>query len=200
MKKIIISTCLILIFQTLNAITYTNCRIIMNDDTEKIGKAMMPYMLNKKILFISQNAEHITLFSKDLKAIEFDDEGTIRRFEQVLTYKNEKNTKINKNKTWLEVKRTGYVTLYYGFQPGLNTPNGNYWYCLKKDESIAYYITMKYSGGPVITIGTGNLFIKNTSIYFSDYEKLVDKIKSKKLTLDNLTTIVDLYNNWKKRQ
>ena len=70
----------------------------MNDDTEKIGKAMMPYMLNKKILFISQNAEHITLFSKDLKAIEFDDEGTIRRFEQVLTYKNEKNTKINKNK------------------------------------------------------------------------------------------------------
>lgn len=59
---------------------------------------------------------------------------------------------------------------------------------------------MKYSGGLVFTIGTVNLFIKNTSIYFSDYEALVDKIKSKKLTLDNLTTIVDLYNNWKKRQ
>lgn len=169
----------------------------MSDNTERFGQAMKPNMLDKTIDFVSKNSERIILKSDEIKSIEFTEDGKTVRFERILTYRNYSNKNINKTKSWLEVKNSGYVTLYFGFQRGINTPNMNLWYCLRKDETVAYFISMKYSGGLVMTVGTGSEFVKNASFYFSDYPDLVSKIQSKEYKFNDLNTIVEVYNKWK---
>lgn len=197
MRKIIIFTFLILLFQTISASELITCKLIMSDNTERFGQAMKPNMLDKTIDFVSKNSERIILKSDEIKSIEFTEDGKTVRFERILTYRNYSNKNINKTKSWLEVKNSGYVTLYFGFQRGINTPNMNLWYCLRKDETVAYFISMKYSGGLVMTVGTGSEFVKNASFYFSDYPDLVSKIQSKEYKFNDLSTIVDVYNKWK---
>lgn len=197
MKKIVISMFLILTIQIISASGYTTCKLIMNDNTEKLGQALKPNMMDKTIKFISENSQRIKLKSDEIQSIEFIEDGRTVKYDRVLTYRNYSNKNINKNKSWLEVLKSGYVTLYFGFQQGINSPNMNMWYCLRKNEKVAYFISMKYSGGLVMTVGTGNEFVKNASFYFSDYSDLVGKIKSKEYKFDDLSTIVDVYNGWK---
>ncbi|MFV0392019.1 MAG: hypothetical protein ACK5KP_09095 [Paludibacteraceae bacterium] len=71
------------------------------------------------------------------------------------------------------------------------------WYCKKADENIASLISMKYSGGLTITVGAESSFRKNATKYFNDYPELVEKIESKELTFEDLSSIVDYYNKWK---
>ncbi len=169
----------------------------MPDSTEISGKAIKPNMMDKTVSFISENSEKILLKSDDIQSITFYLDGTTIKYERVLTYRNYSNKYFNKNKSWLEVKNSGYVTLYYGYQPGINSPNLNLWYCKSQDETVAYFISMKYSGGLVLTIGTESDFVKNASFYFNDYPELANKIITKELNFNDLSTIVDIYNNWK---
>lgn len=197
MRKLIISTFLIFTFQIISASVYTTCKLIMSDNSEKFGQAMKPNMLDKTIKFVSENSQQITFKSDEIQSIEFTENGKFVRYERVLTYRNYSNKNINKTKSWLKVEKSGYVTLYFGFQQGINSPSMNLWYCLRNDEKVAYFISMTYSGGLTMTVGTGSTFIKNASFYFSDYPELVNKIKVKEYKFNDLGTIVDVYNNWK---
>lgn len=92
--------------------------------------------------------------------------------------------------------KRGYVSLYYGFQQDFNSPGYNMWYCKKDNERIAYFITMKYSGGVGITIGEKSGLKKNASEYFKDNEELVKRISNSEFKYDDLQNIVDIYNEW----
>jgi hypothetical protein len=176
---------------------YIPCRLIFKNGTTKNGYVKIPDMLDKDIKF-RDNIKSTTIEfpSDNLSEIIFTQENQEISYQRVLTYANYGNKNVNNRDSWLKVLKTGYMKLYFGFQTGFNSPSYKLWYCKKTDDSIAYFISMKYSGGFVITVGTENNFKENASFYFGDYKELADKIVNSEYKFEDLEQIVDLYNTW----
>jgi len=197
MKKVIFVVILVLTIIYSFGNDFVSCRLIFSDSTILIGYAKMPNMMDKYVTFMGFDNETKKIYSDKLVCMIFSKENDTICYQRVLTYKNYANKKVDKRKSWLKVLKSGYMNLYYGFQPGTNSPSINMWYCKKANDSIAYFISMKYSGGLVFTVGTNNSFEKNASIYFNDYTELSTNILKGKYKFDDLELIVDEYNKWK---
>ncbi len=176
---------------------YATCKLIFKDSTVLNGIAKIPYMSDRKVKYQEKYYTSIKRFaSDDVEELIFTIDTTTLRYRRILTYKNYGNKTINKSDSWLKVIKTGYLSLYYGYQPMSNAPAINMWYFKKENDTIAYYITGKYSGGLVFTVGTGHDFKQNASYYLSDNKELADKILSSEYKFDDIELIVDLYNDW----
>ena len=197
MKRILLLVIIIVLTFNLFGRELIPCRIILNDKTEIEGFSSFPNMLDKTIKFFkNQDSKEIKISNDDISKILFFTDNDTIHYEQVLTYKNYGNKHENKRKSWLKVVIRGYVTLYYGYQQDMNGPAYNMWYYKKEKEKIAYFITMKYSGGIGITVGAKSTLKKNASAYFKDNEELVKKISNSEFKYDDLEQIVKIYNKW----
>ena len=177
------------------------CRLIFKDSTELFGFAKMPNMMDKSIGFSSGINEEIKYFpSSELTDLLFYLDSSQVHYQRILTYKGYNNKKINKAKSWLKVLKNDYMSLYYGFEPGMSSPSMNMWYCKKANDSIAYFISMKYSGGLVLTIGKNSGFEKNASYYFGDYKELSESIMNSEFKFEDIELVVDKYNEWNNKK
>jgi len=199
MRKSILIILVLFVAMQGYASDYFACKVVLNDSTVLNGYSKKPNMMDKYFKLRKATEKTDQQFTSDqVKAIFFyDDQQAVTCYEPVFTYRNYSNKTPLKTKSWLQLVSTGYVKLYLGYQPGTNSPNMNLWYCKKTEDQTAYFITMKYSGGIVFTVGASNDLIKNASIYFADYPVLVEKIKQKQFKTDNLSALVEEYNAWK---
>jgi hypothetical protein len=198
MKKFLFTFFLISAISNSFCANFIPCRLVFKDNTTKFGYANIPNMADKSIEY-KENTNSVSdkILSDALIEIVFNQNDKNVCYQRILTYKNFGNKKVSKRKSWLKVIKTGYVSFYYGFQPGINSPSINMWYCKKVSDSIAYYISGKYSGGLVLTIGTEHDFKKNSSIYLGDNNELVDKILKSEYKFEDIEFIIEKYNEWK---
>ena len=174
------------------------CILIFRDSTSREAFAKIPDMMDYQVKYRdNMNSGKKEISSDDLIEIVFKQDSGNISYQRILTYKNYGNKHVSSDKSWLKVLKTGYMTLYYGFEPASNTPAINMWYCKKAKDSIAYFISMKYSGALVMTFGTGQAFRKNASVYFGDYKELADDISKSKYKFEEIEKVVGLYNDWK---
>ena len=199
MKKNILVILVLLVAMQVCATDFFVCKVFLNDSTVVAGISRKPYMMDKYFKLLNKKGETEHQFPSDqVKYILFyDDNHNATCYEPVLTYKNYSNKKGSKSKSWLQIVSSGYVKLYYGYQPDMNSKNKNLWYCKKAGDTIAYFITMEYSDGAVPATDPNNELIKNASVYFADYPALVEKIKQNQFKIGNLTLLVEEYNAWK---
>lgn len=175
---------------------YRSCELYYKDGNIRFGSAMVPNMNDKIIYFKSKvTTEYEQLSSDSLEKIVFTaPDGPI--FLRVRTYKNYGNKKINKSDSWLRLLETGCLEAYSGFQTNPNTPAMELWYFRKSSDEIAYFITMKYSGGMVMTLGNKSTFKNNASNYLQDYPELSQEILDKKYNDRDMIEVVNRYNDW----
>lgn len=172
------------------------CKLILNDSSIVTCLSTIPNMSTKIIKYRdSEKSELKEIPSDDLTAMVFIKDNIEIIYHRLLTYQYYKNKKVNKKKSWLKVLKSGYMSLYWGYQPGLSSPPMVMWYCKKADEEIAYFISLK-STGLVINVGSGDTFEKNASVYFSDYKNLSDSISKGLYKLKDIEALVDEYNKW----
>ena len=197
MKKITAALTILLMASYSCTAELIPCKLILIDNSIITCLSTIPNMSTKTIKYRdSEKSELKEIPSDDLSAIVFTKDSVEINYQRLLTYQYYKNKKVNKKKSWLKVLKSGYMSLYWGYQPGLGSPSMVMWYCKKADEEIAYFISMKHIGGLVITVGSGATFEKNASVYFSDYKTLSDNISKGKYKLQEIEAIVDEYNNW----
>jgi hypothetical protein len=201
MKNFILTLISILTINYSFGADFIPCKLVFKDSTTIVGFATKPNMMDKKIKYKSNSNSVISeIVGDNLIEMLFYQDGKNICYQRVLTYKNFGNKKVDKKKSWLKVLKTGYVSLYYGFQPGINSPSINMWYCKKASDSIAFYISGRYSGGLVLTVGTESDFKKNASIYLGDNVELVDKILKSEYKFDEIELIIEQYNEWKDKK
>lgn len=201
MRKITTLIIMMFIIQNIFGSMYTPCRLIMNDGTINYGQTDEPGMFDKEIVLRSTDM-FISLYASDsIKSIIFSgDEGEVR-YDRVRKFKGFSNKKASKSKIWLKVLKSGYLTLYFGLIPAyFNSPGQKQWYFRKQDDEFAHFLTLKYFGGLILTIGSGKSLIDNSSKYLNDCPELVTKIKTKEYRLHDIDKIVDEYNFWKLNQ
>lgn len=175
---------------------FRQCELHFKDGTVQSGFAAAPEMNDNYVQFRPEiELAGKRVLSDDLEKIVFSDEGG-HIYKRVRTYKNYGNKKINKSDSWLELLKSGCVSFYYGYQTGTTTPSMKLWYYKKSTDEVAYFITMKYSGGPVMTLGNQDTFKKNASKYLKDHPELASDILSKKYSGRDMGVVVDIYNNW----
>lgn len=197
MKKFLFIQIFCLFFSNSFCSDFLPCRLLFNNGTTQTGFAQTPNMMDKSVRYKkNMNSSPKDIPSEELKEIVFTQLGQDIIYQRILTYKNYGNKKVNNRDSWLKVLRSGYMSLYYGYEPGINTPSYNLWYFKKANDTIAYYITMKYSGGLTMTIGTGDNFKENASYYISDYKELADKIIYSEYKFEDIELVVDSYNRW----
>jgi hypothetical protein len=176
---------------------FNPCRLICKSGLTRDAYSKIPDMMDNTITYKEEMNSIVKEVSSDIfTEIVFTKDGQELIYKRVLTYSNYGNKNVNESDSWLKVLKTGYLSLYYGYEPGLGGPSYNLWYFKKDNDPIAYYITMKYSGGIGITIGTGNNFKENASFYLSDYKDLSDKISNGEYKFEDIELVVDIYNKW----
>ncbi|MEN8139563.1 MAG: hypothetical protein ABFR62_14170 [Bacteroidota bacterium] len=128
----------------------------------------------------------------------FDFDGDKVELKQLKVYKGWSQKKI-KGPIWLETVQEGIVTLFvvtselqggkdFGGFRGSATFHD--YYCIREGEPAAKWIS---------AVSTGNnnqMFRAKAPLYFADYPELAKKIKDKEYRWKDLTTVIDLYNNW----
>jgi len=175
---------------------YRACELYYKDGHIRFGSAMVPNMNDKIIYFKSKaNPDVERLSSDSLEKIVFTAEGG-PTFKRVRTYKNYGNKKINKSDSWLTLLESGCLEAYSGFQTNPNTPPMELWYYRKRGDEVAYFISMKYSGGMVMTLGNKSTFKNNASNYLQDYSELTQDILNKKYDDGDLIEVATKYNEW----
>jgi hypothetical protein len=197
MKKYLLILIFSISISNLFGSDFLPCKLTFKNGTTYTGYAKTPDMLDKTVRYkesLNSSAKDIT--SDDLTEIVFTQVGQDLFYQRVLTYKNYGNKKVNENDSWLKVLKSGYLNLYFGYERGMNSPSYNLWYFKKANDPVAYYITMKYSGGMAITVGTENNFKENASLYLGDYKELADKILNSEYKFEDIELVVDLYNQW----
>jgi len=167
MKRLFIISVLVLGFLNSFCASLIPCKLILKDSSVLIGFANIPDMMDAYIKYQSdEKADCKKILNEDLISAVFTKDNKEVFYQRVLTYKNYGNKRANKTKTWLQVLKIGYMSYYYGFQSGYNSPSMKLWYCKKSNDTIAYFISMKYSGGLAITVGTGSTFRGECIILF----------------------------------
>jgi len=195
--KIIFYPLIILILSGPLDFGYHPCKLVYKNGLSFEAYVKIPDMLDDYVRYKGHlNNPMRELPSGEFTELVFDKDGGKLTYQQILTYKNYGNKKANENDSWLQVIKTGYLSLYYGYESSMNGPSYKLWYFKKADDSIAYFITMKYSGGIGITIGTGDNFKKNASTYLADYKELSEKILNSEYKFDDIESVVDEYNRW----
>jgi hypothetical protein len=112
---------------------------------------------------------------------------------------------------WLLVKVAGYGTLYIGADYFVADNMGNvdvvavggghsgpatFNYYLKKGNlDVAYYMGMTSPGG---MLGLNALLRKTAEMNLSDYPELVERIKNKEFTHNDIPAIIMIYNDYMK--
>ena len=175
---------------------FEEASIYMNDGTTLTGECRIPKMLDKNIVIKQhKNSSRIKLKKENIDSIVFTIDGESVKYVKEVTPRGYGNKKLNKTKSWLRVEISGFVSLYKGVETQMGSPGMNLWYCKKEDENNVYFITNKYSGAMVMTIGNKKLFKKFASEYFKDNSELVQKINTEYSNKD-LSKVVNEYNDW----
>lgn len=96
---------------------------------------------------------------------------------------------------WLKVVESGIATLYVNQTTmtslnGLNSAGFLDYYVIRAGEPAAKMIAN------VSSANNNQTFRAKAPLYFEDYPELAEKIKSKEYTWKDLTTVVQVYNNW----
>lgn len=196
MNKLCFLSLLLITSLSINAQKHEACQIIKSDNSIDTGWAKPPQMRDETIKFYSDNTNK-EISTEEIKEVQFFIETDTIVYRPIITYKGYRNKKVNNFPTWLKVEVEGAVDLYYGFQTDLNQPNRNMWYLKKKEDEIAYFIAVKYSGGLTMTAGHNNAFKKNASTYLSNHKELSAKIEEGSYKLEDIKKVVDLYNSAK---
>jgi hypothetical protein len=99
--------------------------------------------------------------------------------------------KANEKATWLRLLRRGTVNLYVhetlSHHDGIESFEPEDYFCLREGETTAKHIA---------TYDNNHIFHTKAPLYFADCLQLVEKIKSKQFTWQNLSEVVRIYNQW----
>jgi hypothetical protein len=199
MIRLLIFTLVFLLFSTVSySQKWSNCEISLQSDSTLKGFCIEPKMKDKIVKFktLQTDKEIKKVNSAKIHSIKVND---LTLLERVQTLKRNGNKKQENTKFWLKSLRKGYASLYVG-EVNANGITTTIWYMLKQNDTAAFYITMKYSGGMAMTVGANKEFRKNVIKCLYDYPELINRIENKEFNLDQISEVIGIYNTWKESQ
>lgn len=175
--------------------------ILMDDGLEKEGRTFILDENQKyfKLKPYQETGDVTILNGKNVQKLTYDIAGEKMVFEKILTYKNAKNDKLNKEESLLHILYRGEnISLFIGYTPYF--PNNivtNYfskitYYVQRTNENAASIISITYP----LKKKKSPLFFENASKYFKDYDELSSQIKDKKFNQDDILKVVKIYDSW----
>ena len=177
--------------------------IVMNDGQIKKGKVKSKFDPENKIVLQQEDGKVETIASEDVKEFTLSTAQGELTYENVVYYKNIKNTKIASKPIFMMVmvREPSPLTMYYqvpwnfAYGPGAaasmyNTTN---YYARRQGEPAASLLSSVMMG----QVNPNAVFKNAAPEYFADYPELANKIKNKTYTYAEIMTVAMEYIKWK---
>lgn len=148
----------------------------------------------------TEDGEKESIKSDEVKSFTVTNEGTTVEFIHTYYYRWGDH-KQSKYQSWLNVLRKGSCTLYstnyeqFSSRDIVNPSLANPVIFLLR-RTAEDFPTQVAEYKPTVA-NYNNLFRKFTAPYFADYPELAKRIEGKEFKLEDIGTVVDIYNQWK---
>ena len=209
MKNLIFPLICLLFFGNVKAVNSISGKdlipitITMNDGQIKKGKVNNKFDPENKITLIQDDGSKETIASEDVKEFTLSTAQGELTYENVVYYKNIKNTNIASKPIFMMVlvRAPSPLTMYYqvpwkfayGEAAAAAMYNTTNYYAKREGEPAASLLSSVMMGQV-----NPNAVFKNTAPeYFADYPELANKIKNKTYTYAEIMTVAMEYIKWK---
>jgi hypothetical protein len=173
---------------------YFDATIVFTDGKSKKGLVESTLGTDYISYKTTANSKEEKIESSTISKLIFDIKDEKREFHLRKVYLGWGQKRIS-DPMWLKVVESGIATLYVNqttmtSMNGLNSAGFLDYYVIRAGEPAAKMIAN------VSSANNNQTFRAKAPLYFEDYPELAEKIKSREYTWKDLTTVVQVYNNW----